>query len=352
MIKLIKIITLFAIVFLSSCYVCNHAHAQSLNVTGNCVVDGNPNGVGNNLDVVNQLIECSIVADTTNHIYYAYDDSQASGARWRAFAFADAISMNTNTRLDNPRVVSTNLVFDIIDVVDSDNVIGTETIALSSLQDGVVTSFTSSGAGSNRTIVLGRSIGGNITGTLNVNDLDSSPSNEVNTAFDTDATNLFITDASGTINVPLVDIAPVQSVAGTNDITVTEPTTGNYVIDFTETNTTLTYNAATFILTYTGEDGTPVDRDLSDLRQVITTVDGTNSSVTTLSNTGGTLTIAGSESIDVEGSAGTSTITLKARPVYTSNAEAFAALGAGKPFTYGFGSTEKSAGTDATTITP
>ncbi len=59
---------------------------------------------------------------------------------------------------------------------------------------------------------------------------------------------------SGTETVAILDIAPVQSVTGINDISVTTPSPGVYQVDFTEFHTTLTITSDT--LFYTDETNT------------------------------------------------------------------------------------------------
>ena len=59
---------------------------------------------------------------------------------------------------------------------------------------------------------------------------------------------------SGTETVAILDIAPVQSVTGVNDISVTSPSAGVFQVDFTEFHTTLTITNDT--LFYTDETNT------------------------------------------------------------------------------------------------
>lgn len=56
-----------------------------------------------------------------------------------------------------------------------------------------------------------------------------------------------------TVTIPVLSIAPVQSVVGGGDISVTDDGSGNYTVSFTETLTSLTINADTLL--YTDEDG-------------------------------------------------------------------------------------------------
>ena len=58
----------------------------------------------------------------------------------------------------------------------------------------------------------------------------------------------------GSVSIPINTIAPVQSVIGTNDITVTS-LNNIYTVDFTEAITSLTYTPATNTLAYTDENG-------------------------------------------------------------------------------------------------
>lgn len=50
-------------------------------------------------------------------------------------------------------------------------------------------------------------------------EVDGDITNELNTSFDTDSTSLQIDDAGGTLSVLILDIAPIQSIIGTNGVT-------------------------------------------------------------------------------------------------------------------------------------
>ncbi len=63
-----------------------------------------------------------------------------------------------------------------------------------------------------------------------------------------------------TVTIPILSIAPVQSVAGGGDISVTDDGNGAYTVTFNETLTSLSIDGTT--LTYTDEDGTGTDISL------------------------------------------------------------------------------------------
>lgn len=100
--------------------------------------------------------------------------------------------------------------------------------------------------------------------------------NEVHVAYDTSAQVVYFFDHDGTaydiVNTPLVagtqwialDLAGANtSVTGSGDITVTNPTSGVFNVDFSETHTTLSWDATTNQLTYNSEDGPATVLDLS-----------------------------------------------------------------------------------------
>ena len=138
--------------------------------------------------------EGNICYDRTAQIVYFYNPAGLVGDRWDGVSvssFAD-----TDTRLSNPRVSGTNLVFDIINVLTN--------------------------------------------------------------------------AVTGTVSVPVIDIAPVQNVVGTGDITVTDNGSGTYTVDFSEALTTLVIEDDT--LKYTDENG-----DLN--KVVLPTSDGSDTQV-------------------------------------------------------------------------
>lgn len=63
-----------------------------------------------------------------------------------------------------------------------------------------------------------------------------------------------------TVTIPVLSIAPVQSVVGGGDISVSDNGSGVYTVSFTENLTTLTIDGST--LTYTDEDGAETDISL------------------------------------------------------------------------------------------
>jgi hypothetical protein len=109
--------------------------------------------------------------------------------------------------------------------------------------------------------------------------------NEAHIAYDTSAQVVYFFDQNGTAGVDqwiAVDINSVVSdVQGAGDISVTNAGSV-YTVSFTETHTTLAWNAATNSLTYTSEDGPPTVIDLSGA------VDFTNSANINVSGSGTT----------------------------------------------------------------
>ena len=96
--------------------------------------------------------------------------------------------------------------------------------------------------------------------------LEDVSANEANVAYNRTTQMLYVFDPAGTAGVDqwiAVDVtSTVTSVVGTNDIGVTN-VGGVYTVDFTETNTTLAWNAATNTLTYTDENSGATALDLS-----------------------------------------------------------------------------------------
>ena len=90
--------------------------------------------------------------------------------------------------------------------------------------------------------------------------------NEANIAYNRATQMMYVFDPAGTAGVDQwipVDVSSmVTSVVGANDISVTN-LGGVYTVDFTEALTTLTWNAGTNTLTYTDEDGSATNLDLS-----------------------------------------------------------------------------------------
>lgn len=96
--------------------------------------------------------------------------------------------------------------------------------------------------------------------------LEDVSANEANIAYNRTTQMLYVFDPSGTAGTDqwiAVDVtSTVTSVVGANDITVTN-VGGTYTVDFTETTTSIAWNATTNTLTYTDEDGNDTDLDLS-----------------------------------------------------------------------------------------
>lgn len=170
-----------------------------INAVPPCHVEGNPNSIAN-MNVVNQLYECAIAKDTVGGNLYVYDVTQTVGSRWVMVQ----TSADTDTRLDNPRIVGSDLVFDVIDVNTSAD-LGDVSIALLDIQDGVVTGASATGTGDTRTITLTRSNGlADIVFTINVADSDSDTTNELQTISTADGTNngtTTLSDSGGSFTI-------------------------------------------------------------------------------------------------------------------------------------------------------
>ncbi|MEO0625741.1 MAG: hypothetical protein AAFY91_02055 [Bacteroidota bacterium] len=110
--KLLFTLLLFSAVFLST-----ELQAQSvLGGAGVCAVDMDPDLIPDMQDQ-DQRSECLVAWDNVNQALYVYNATSASGSRWQQVPLT-AVS-NTDTRLDNPRIVGDDLVFDIFDVISS-----------------------------------------------------------------------------------------------------------------------------------------------------------------------------------------------------------------------------------------
>lgn len=89
------------------------AFAQSITGgSGVCVVDGDPDNIPS-MQQQDARYECVMAWDNTNQALYLYDSTATSGNRWTAVPLSDVV--DTDTRLDNPRVSGTDLVFDLYD---------------------------------------------------------------------------------------------------------------------------------------------------------------------------------------------------------------------------------------------
>lgn len=69
-----------------------------------------------------------------------------------------------------------------------------------------------------------------------------------------DILNVITNTTTGSVSVPILDIAPVQSVVGSGDIVVSDNGSGTYTVSFTESITSLSISGDT--LRYTDENGT------------------------------------------------------------------------------------------------
>lgn len=89
------------------------AFAQS--VTGGagvCAVSDDPDNIPS-MQQQDARYECVVAWDNTNQALYLYDSTATSGNRWTVVPLSDVV--DTDTRLDNPRVSGTDLVFDLYD---------------------------------------------------------------------------------------------------------------------------------------------------------------------------------------------------------------------------------------------
>lgn len=86
--------------------------------SGVCVVSSDPDNITAMQDQ-DARYECVVAWDNTNQVLYLYDSTQSAGNRWTDVPLSSVI--DTDTRLDNPRVVGANLVFDLYDeITDTD----------------------------------------------------------------------------------------------------------------------------------------------------------------------------------------------------------------------------------------
>ena len=96
---------------------------------GICHTNGDPNSVAA-LTTQDVRSACMFAVDTTNgtRLWY-YKHNATSGTRWQLI---DLSLTDSDTRLDNPRVSSGNLVFDVLNVKTS-TVITTQSVAISAI---------------------------------------------------------------------------------------------------------------------------------------------------------------------------------------------------------------------------
>jgi hypothetical protein len=91
------------------------AQSYSQTITGGagvCVVSDDPDNIPA-MQQQDARYECVLAWDNTNQALYLYDSTATSGNRWTAVPLSDVV--DTDTRLDNPRVSGTDLVFDLYD---------------------------------------------------------------------------------------------------------------------------------------------------------------------------------------------------------------------------------------------
>lgn len=338
-----------------------------------CHVSGDPDGI-TATETQNQLVECAVAKDTTNGTLYVYDGTQPLGSRWIPVPLTT--TSDSNTRLDNPRVTGGNLVFDIIDVTNGNAILGTVSVAVTDIapvQDVVgANDITVTNSGGTYTVDFTET-NTSLTYTSGTNTLNYTDENGA-------TTNLALNTADGSETI----------VNGSGDISITGNGTSAtpYVVSFTETNTVLSLSGTT--LSYVDENGATTNLDLSAIQDGVITglsftgtgdarnftvtrsvganitgsIDVADSdsdpanelqtlshsgNVTTLSDGGGTISVAGSTSAgfqtDVSQSSGVYTVSLPTTiPVFISNAAAVAANGTGSWYRCGFGSTECTAG--------
>jgi hypothetical protein len=106
--------------------------AFSQSITGGagvCVVDTDPDNITAMQDQ-DERYECVVAWDNTNQVLYLYDAGQLSGSRWTPVPLADV--NDTDTRLNNPRVVGADLVFDLYDE-KSDTDIGDVSVPIANI---------------------------------------------------------------------------------------------------------------------------------------------------------------------------------------------------------------------------
>ncbi|MEO1409906.1 MAG: hypothetical protein AAFW73_08480, partial [Bacteroidota bacterium] len=200
-------------------------------------VSGDPDLILATQDV--DINEGNICFDRAAQIVYFFDPAGTTGVdQWNGVSVSSLA--DTDTRLTNPRVVTGNLVFDILDVITNTT---SGTVSVSILDIAPVQDITGGGD-----IVVTDDGAGNYTVSFT----------EALTTLTRVADTLVYTDEDGNTNsivLPTSDGSDTQ-VTGGGDIAVTGTgTTGDpYVVSFTEALTTLTIDADTLV--YTDEDGT------------------------------------------------------------------------------------------------
>ncbi len=99
-------------------------HAQVVGGAGICHTTGDPDNVSL-LQTQLAAYDCLVAYDTLNNLFYKYHADQDLGDRWEALT----VVSNTDTRIQNPKIVNDDLKFDLIDVV-TNAVISSESVHL------------------------------------------------------------------------------------------------------------------------------------------------------------------------------------------------------------------------------
>ena len=129
------------------------------------------------------------------------------------------------------------------------------------------------------------------SGTFTVSNTgDLSATNELNTSFYVSGSNLALTDAGGTINVPVSSIAPVQAVSAGTGISISGTTTRTITNSAPDQTVALTNGGGIAVSgTYPNFTLTAADQSATNELQTLS-IDGSD---LTLSNGGGTVTLPG-----------------------------------------------------------
>lgn len=169
---------------------------------GVCHIVGDPNLDGA-LRVQDQRYECTISKDTTNGTFYVYNSTLAVGSRWVPIVSVT----DTDTRLDNPRVVGVDLVFDLLNVKNN-TVITTQTVPIASIAP--VQSVVGSGD---------ITVSGTTTRTVSYTDPDKVVGNEgVLSSSQVNATTVrVVSNSPGSSNIDLVATGPNITITKSGD---------------------------------------------------------------------------------------------------------------------------------------
>ncbi|QXP60100.1 beta strand repeat-containing protein [Olleya sp. HaHaR_3_96] len=165
-----------------------------------------------------------------------------------AYRFTD----DTNTGLYSPAADEIGLAVGGLEAVNIDETSGATTVTINETLDldGAVLDKNDS-PGTPGQVLTSTSTG---TEWASGNDADSDPTNEHNTAFTSDGTNLTITDGGGALNVPLTDLdSEVTQVVTSGKTIATHENASGVSTNIVETITTLVDNTDGTV-TYTNED--------------------------------------------------------------------------------------------------